>query len=121
MGNWITRKTGTGAETETETGKRSSSLEIDVYTYDRMRTEEAARCQEGCSQSGTLSTPLDCLNLPPHLKQTIWTNSNSILADNHAIVQAPGNSKAYIVKGMTGQKPHFVQPSKTGGGFLCDA
>ena len=22
---------------------------------------------------------------------------------------------------MTGQKPHFVQPSKTGGGFLCDA
>ena len=76
--------------------------------------------EEECSQSSTLSTPLDCLDLPPHLKKTIWTNANSIFGDSDAIVQAPGGSTAYIVKSLTGQKPHFVQPSKTGGGFLCD-
>ena len=30
-----------------------------------------ADSEEGCSQSGTLSTPLDCLNLPPHLKNKL--------------------------------------------------
>lgn len=66
------------------------------------------------------STPLDSLDLPPHLRKTIWTNANSIFVDNTAIVQAPGDSTAYIVKSLSGQKPHYVHPSKSGGGFLCD-
>ena len=65
------------------------------------------------------STPLDSLVLPPHLK-TIWMNANSIFVDSTAIVQAPGDSTAYIVKSLSGQKPHYVRPSKGGGGFLCD-
>ena len=36
------------------------------------------------------------------------------------MVQAPGDSTAYIIKSLSGHKPLFVQPSKTGGGFLCD-
>ena len=49
--------------------------------------------EEECSKS-TLSTPLEGLMLPPHLKKTIWTNTNSIFDDSDAIVQAPGDSTA---------------------------
>ena len=65
--------------------------------------------EEGGSQS-TFSTPLDDHNLPPHLKKTIWTNANSILDDSNVILQAPGDSTAYIIKNLSGQKPDLVQP-----------
>ena len=78
-----------------------------------------ADSEEDISQTSQ-STPLDSLVLPPHLKKTIWMNANSIFVDSAAIVQAPGDSTAYIVKSLSGQKPHYVQPSKGGGGFLCD-
>ena len=55
------------------------------------------------------------------LKKTIWTNANSIFDDSDAIVQAPGDSTAYKVKSLIGQKSHFVQPSKTGGRFCVMA
>ena len=77
-----------------------------------------ADSEEDISQTSQ-STPLDSLVLPPHLKKTIWMNANSIFADSAAIVQAPGDSTAYIVKSLSGQKPHYVRPSKGGGGFLC--
>ena len=64
----------------------------------------------------SISTPLDNLVLPPHLK-TIWANANSILVDSSAIVQAPGDNS---VKSLSGQKPHYVHPSKGCGGFVCD-
>ena len=92
--------------------KISHFMKVDIRCGD-------ADCEEGGSHS-TLSTPLDDLNLPPHLKKTIWTNANSIFDDSNAIVQAPGDSTAYIIKSLSGQKPHFIRPSKTGGGFLCD-
>lgn len=64
-------------------------------------------------------TPLDCLLLPPNMAKIIWSRANSILEDESAIVQAPGDESAYIVKSESGQKPHYVRPSK-GGGYLCD-
>ena len=41
------------------------------------------------------------------------------MGDETAIVQAPGDETAYIVKSTSGQKPHYVRPAK-GGGYLCD-
>ena len=56
-----------------------------------------------------MQTPLDCVLLPPNMAKTIWS----------PIVQAPGDESAYIVKSVSGQKPHYVRPAK-GGGYLCD-
>ena len=92
--------------------KISHFMKADITCGDTDSEEEHTR--------STTTTPLDSLNLPPHLKQTIWTNANSIFDDSDAIVQAPGDSTAYIIKSLSGQRPHFVRPSKTGGGFLCD-
>ena len=65
-------------------------------------------------------TPLNCLLLPPNMAKIIWSRANAILEDESAIVQAPGDDEsAYIVKSQSGQKPHYVRPSK-GGGYLCE-
>ena len=64
-------------------------------------------------------TPLDCLSLPPNMAKTIWSRANAILEDESAIVKAPGDEAAYVVRSVSGQKPHYVRPAK-GGGYLCD-
>ena len=66
-----------------------------------------------------MQTPLDCLSLPPNMAKTIWSRANAIVEDETVIVQAPGDEAAYIVKSVSGQKPHYVRPAK-GGGYLCD-
>ena len=66
-----------------------------------------------------MRTPLDCLLLPSNMAKTIWSRANAIVGDETAIVQAPGDETAYIVKSTSGQKPHYVRPAK-GGGYLCD-
>ena len=35
-------------------------------------------------------------------------------------MQVPGDETAYIVKSMSGQKPHYYVPTAKGGGYLCD-
>ena len=65
-------------------------------------------------------TPLDKLNLPSHMKNTIWSRAQSITTDKTAIVAAPGDESAYVVKSLSGQRPHYVRPSKAGG-FICDS
>ena len=64
-------------------------------------------------------TPLDSLLLPPNMAKTIWSRANTLLEDESAIVQAPGDEAAYMVKSVSGQKPHYVRPAKNGG-YLCD-
>ena len=63
--------------------------------------------------------PLCELNLPAHLASTVWSRANSLVNDTSAIVIAPGDNTAFIVKSNTGQQPHYVKPSKAGG-FICD-
>lgn len=53
------------------------------------------------------------------MAKTIWSRVNAIVGDETAIVQAPSDETAYIVKSTSGQKPHYVRPAK-GGGYLCD-
>ena len=55
-----------------------------------------------------MQTPLDCLSLPPNMAKTIWSRANAIVEDETAIVQAPGDEVAFIVKSVSGQKPHYV-------------
>jgi len=74
--------------------------------------------QDHCNEDAQ-TTPLDCLMLPPHMAKTIWSRATDIVEDESAIVQAPGDKSAYIVKSNSGQKPHYVRPAK-GGGYLCD-
>ena len=71
------------------------------------------------STSSDQVTPLDDLMLPPNMASTIWSCANIIIEDNTAIVNAPGDETSYNVKSLSGQRPHYVRPSK-GGGFLCD-
>ena len=65
------------------------------------------------------ATPLDCLSLPPNMAKIIWSRANEFLKDESAMVNAPGDEVAYVVKSVSGQKPHYVRPTK-GGGYLCD-
>ena len=65
------------------------------------------------------ATPLDCLSLPPNMAKIIWSRANEILKDESAMVNAPGDEVAYVVKSVSGQKPHYMRPTK-GGGYLCD-
>ena len=73
--------------------KISHFMKVDIKCDD-------TECEEECSQS-TQSTPLDSLNLPPHLKKTVWTNASSFFDDSNAIAQAPGDSTAYIIKSLS--------------------
>ena len=61
--------------------------------------------------------PLCELKLPN--ASTVWERANDLLDDSSAIVPAPGDPSAFMVKSNTGQQPHYVKPSKAGG-FLCD-
>ena len=75
---------------------------------------------DDASQCSAQTTPLDILQLPSHMKQTIWTRAISLKMDEPAIVKAPDDESAFIVKSLSGQRPHYVNPSKVGGWYLCD-
>jgi hypothetical protein len=49
--------------------------------------------------------PLSELNLPTHLAPTVWSRANSLVNDASAIVIAPGDSTAFMVKSINGQQP----------------
>lgn len=70
--------------------KISHFMKVDVQCADTDSKEES-------SQSHTLqSTPIDCLDLLPHLKMTVWTNANSIFADSSAVVATCSRGVARI-------------------------
>lgn len=66
------------------------------------------------------SIPLGSLVIPNHMKGTIWSRAQSIVNDKTAIVAAPGDESSFMVKSMSGERPHYVRPAK-GGSFMCDS
>ena len=54
------------------------------------------------------------------MKKTIWSRAQSIATDETAIVAAPGDESAYVVKSLSRKRHHYVRPSKAGG-FICDS
>lgn len=69
--------------------------------------------------SQALQSPLEELNLPQHMATTILSRAQTLVSDGDGMVPAPGYEDAWIIKSLSGSKPHFVHPSKTGG-FCCD-
>lgn len=63
--------------------------------------------------------PLDILDIPQQLKESIWKKAQDLVADETAIVNAPGEDCAWCVKSYSNKRPHYVRKSKCGG-FLCD-
>lgn len=63
--------------------------------------------------------PLDDLKLPQHMATTVWSRAQKLVTDSDGMVCAPGKSDAWMVKSLSGSKPHYVVPSK-GGGYCCD-
>ena len=62
--------------------------------------------------------PLDSLELPSQLKESMMVKANDLANDETAIVQAPGDDSAWIVRSYHGKRPHYVKASKSS--FSCD-
>ena len=70
------------------------------------------------TSSGGPSSQLDSLELPVQLKESMRMKANDLANDETAIVQAPGDECAWIVRSYHGQRPHYVRVSKSS--FSCD-
>ncbi len=66
-----------------------------------------------------LKNPLDELNLPQHMITTMWSRAQKLVSDRDGMVRAPGDAAAWMVKSLSGSRPHYVTPSKPGG-YCCD-
>ena len=56
--------------------------------------------------------------LSTNMARTIWSRVRPIV-EEAAIINAPGEDTAYIVRSKSGQNLHYVRPTK-GGGYQCD-
>ena len=63
--------------------------------------------------------PLDALELPSHVRKSMWEKPQDLSMDETSIVKAPGDQSAYMVKSYGNKQPHYVKMSQRGG-FLCD-
>ena len=68
---------------------------------------------------GGSSNPLNELDLPSYVKETVWNRAKALVQDQSAMVPAPGDDSALMVMSNSGQQPHYVRQSKAGG-YLCD-
>lgn len=75
----------------------------------------------GSSSSSTSQSPLEELNLPQHMATTILSRAQNLVRDKDGMVPAPGYEDAWIIKSLSGWKPLFVHPSKTGGFCFDDS
>ena len=66
----------------------------------------------------TVETPLSPLGLSSHMSARMWSKACSLIEEESALVHSPGDSSAWIVKSCSGQRPHYVKPSK--GSYSCD-
>ena len=64
------------------------------------------------------SSPLDSLELPLQLKESMRMKAKDLANDETAIVQAPGDECAWMVRSYHGKRPHYVRASKSS--FSCD-
>lgn len=62
--------------------------------------------------------PLTGSGLPSHVANTIWNRAHSLVQEDSAIIKAPGDDTAFMVKSISGQHPDYVKTTKKGG-FAC--
>lgn len=70
-----------------------------------------------CSRAS--DNPLDVLELPSHVRKSMWEKAQDLSMNETNIVQAPGDQSAYMVKSYSNKRPHYVKMSHRGG-FLCN-
>ena len=69
--------------------------------------------------AGREENPLVKAGLPPHMHTIVWARAQELVSEESALVQCPGDPLAWMVKSSSGQRPHYVKPSKSGG-YICD-
>ena len=94
--------------------KTEASQNWPVYEH----TVEEGIATKTCS-SRVDSNPLTCISLPSYMADTIWKCANDLVQEDSAIIEAPGDHTAFMVKSISGQRPHYVKTPKKGG-FACD-
>ena len=70
------------------------------------------------NESGS-SNPLNELDLPSNVKETVWNRAKALVQDQSAMVPGPGDDSTLMVMSNSGQQLHYVCQSKAGG-YLCD-
>ena len=50
--------------------------------------------------------PLDVLELPSHVRKSMWEKAQDLSMDKLSIVKAPGDQSAYMVKSYSNKQPH---------------
>jgi len=70
-------------------------------------------------EGSALCNVLAQLGIPQHMKATISSRVQSLVAEESSIVAAPGDQTAWMVRSLSGQRPHYVREAKSGG-YLCD-
>ena len=66
-----------------------------------------------------LPKPINELDLPAYVEETVWNRAKALVQDQSAMVPAPGDDSALMVMSNSGQQPHYVRQSKAGG-YVCD-
>ena len=70
------------------------------------------------SPSEISNCPLDSLSLPPQVATAMWRKAEDLARDEMAIVQAPGDSNAWMVRSTSSKRPHYVRVLKNS--YVCD-
>lgn len=78
-----------------------------------------ATVQNDAEHNRPSDNPLDVLELPSHVRKSMWEKAQDLSMDETSIVKAPGDQSAYMVKSYSNKQPHYVKMSQRGG-FLCD-
>ena len=53
------------------------------------------------------------------MADTIWKHANDLVQEDSAIIKAPADDTAFMVKSISGQRLHYVKTTKKGG-FVCE-
>ena len=76
-------------------------------------TVEEGNATETCSSRVDINS-LAGTGLPSHVANTIWKRANSLVQEDSAIIKVPGDDTAFMVKSISGQRPHYVKTTKKG-------
>ena len=91
--------------------KEYHNLTVESSVWFKMTTEQRKRkidkfmkapLQEVFNRPENSNCPLDSLSLPPQLVASMWEKAKDLARDEMAIVQAPGDDNAWLVRSSSG-------------------
>ena len=63
--------------------------------------------------------PINTLNLPENIRDSMWEKAQDLARDETSIVKAPGSENGWMIKSYSNKQPHYVRLSNSGG-ISCD-